>query len=48
VSVSWLSSRIVESIVAGTQPKEINRTLLLETALPTDWGEQENLLGLKV
>jgi site-specific DNA recombinase len=48
VSVSWLSPRIVESIVAGTQPKEINRTLLLETALPTDWGEQENLLGLKV
>ncbi|MGZ3172836.1 MAG: hypothetical protein ACXWJC_07235 [Croceibacterium sp.] len=47
VSVSWLSPRIVESIVAGTQPKAINRTLLLETALPTDWADQEALLGFQ-
>lgn len=46
VSVSWLSPRVIESIVAGSQPKAINRTMLLETALPIDWAEQETLLGL--
>ncbi|WP_165938365.1 recombinase family protein [Parafrankia sp. BMG5.11] len=46
-SVSWLSPRIVESIAAGTQPKAINRTLLLETTLPTDWANQEALLGFQ-
>jgi DNA invertase Pin-like site-specific DNA recombinase len=46
VSVSWLSPRIIESIVAGSQPNAINRTMLLETALPIDWAEQEALLGL--
>ncbi len=45
LSVSWLSPRIVESILAGTQPKAINRTLLLETALPANWADQETLLG---
>ena len=47
VSVSWLSPRIVESVVAGTQPKAINRTMLLETVLPTDWADQEALLGFQ-
>lgn len=47
VSVSWLSPRIIDSIAAGTQPKSINRTLLLETALPVDWTEQEVLLGME-
>ncbi len=47
LNVSWLSPRIVESIAAGTQPKEINRTLLIETALPADWADQESLLGFK-
>ena len=47
LSVSWLSPRIAESIVAGTQPKAINRTLLLEIALPTDWADQEALLGFQ-
>jgi site-specific DNA recombinase len=47
LSVSWLSPRIVESIAAGTQPKAINRTLLLETALPADWADQEALLGFQ-
>lgn len=47
VSVSWLSPRIVESIVAGTQPNAINRTMLLEAALPTDWADQEALLGFQ-
>ncbi len=47
LSVSWLSPRIVESITAGTQPKAINRTLLIETALPADWADQESLLAFK-
>ena len=47
VSVSWLSPRIIESIIVGTQPKAINRTMLLETALPTDWADQEALLGFQ-
>lgn len=47
VSVSWLSPRIIDSIAAGTQPTSINRTLLLETALPVDWTEQEVLLGME-
>jgi len=47
MSLSWLSPRIVESIAAGTQPKSINRTVLLETALPTDWADQEALLGFQ-
>jgi site-specific DNA recombinase len=45
LSVSWLSPRIVESIVAGTQPKAINRIMLLETLLPASWSDQEALLG---
>lgn len=47
MSLSWLSPRIVESIAAGTQPKSINRTVLLEIALPTDWADQEALLGFQ-
>ena len=45
LSVSWLSPRIVEAIADGTQPKSINRTRLLETALPESWVDQEALLG---
>lgn len=45
--VSWLSPRIVESILAGTQPNAINRTMLLETALSADWARQEALLGFQ-
>ena len=46
LSVSWLSPRIVEAIVDGTQPRSINRTRLLATMLPLDWTEQEVLFGL--
>ena len=45
LSVSWLSPRIIEAITDGTQPRSINRTRLLEAALPADWVEQEALLG---
>ena len=46
LSVSWLSPRIIDAITDGAQPRTINRTRLLETALPVDWSEQEALLGL--
>ena len=45
LSVSWLSPRIVESIVDGTQPRSINRTRLLAADLPVNWAEQEALFG---
>jgi len=45
LNVSWLSPRIVEAIVDGTQPKTINRTRLLEAALLESWADQEALLG---
>jgi hypothetical protein len=43
--VSWLSPRIVESIMEGRQPERVTRRWLLEVGLPTDWSEQEQLLG---
>jgi site-specific DNA recombinase len=42
---AWLSPRIVEAIVEGTQPRKLNRQLLLATNLPIDWAQQERLLG---
>lgn len=44
-AMSWLSPRIVESIIAGTQPKRLTRTQLLQVELPFDWLEQEALFG---
>lgn len=43
--LSWLSPRIVESIIDGQQPKHITRKRLLETNLPICWNQQERLLG---
>lgn len=39
------SPRIVEAIVEGAQPRKLNRQMLLKIDLPTDWSEQERLLG---
>ncbi|MEP2726951.1 recombinase family protein [Roseibium sp.] len=44
--ISWLSPRIVESIVTGTQPDKINRHALLSNAIPLDWDAQERQFGL--
>ena len=44
--LSWLSPRIVDAIVAGRQPRSLNRTRLLETELPINWSEQEILFGM--
>lgn len=43
--IAWLSPRIVEAIVEGTQPRKLNRRMLLEANLPIDWAEQERLFG---
>jgi DNA invertase Pin-like site-specific DNA recombinase len=43
--IAWLSPRIVEAIVDGTQPRKLNRQSLLAANLPIDWSEQERLLG---
>ena len=45
-ALSWLSPRIVESIIGGAQPKRLTRTQLLQAELPFDWLEQEALFGL--
>lgn len=37
-SISWLSPRIIDAITDGVQPSSINRTRLLETALPLAWS----------
>jgi DNA invertase Pin-like site-specific DNA recombinase len=44
--LSWLSPRMVEAIVDGTQPGSLTRSRLLGADLPNDWSEQEQLLGL--
>jgi len=43
--LSWLSPRLVEAIADGDQPQSLTRSRLLETDLPIDWSEQEELLG---
>jgi site-specific DNA recombinase len=43
--VSWLSPRIVEAILEGHQPARLSRKWLLEVDLPSEWSEQEQLLG---
>ena len=46
LSISWLSPRIIDAITDGVQPRSINRTRLLETALPLAWSAQETLFGI--
>ena len=46
LNVSWLSPRIIASIIDGSQPQGVTRTRLLETEWPIDWTEQEALLGI--
>jgi len=43
--LAWLSPRIVEAVVEGSQPRNINRQLLLAANLPIEWAEQEQLFG---
>lgn len=43
--LSWLSPKIVRSIVRGTQPSSLKRATLRNCDLPVCWREQERLLG---
>ena len=43
--LSWLSPRIVESIIDGRQPVRLDRRMLLEADLPLCWQKQEQMLG---
>jgi DNA invertase Pin-like site-specific DNA recombinase len=43
--LSWLSPRIIEAIIDGSQPARIDRRVLLEANLPTCWRTQERMLG---
>ena len=45
-SLSWLSPRIVDAILAGRQPESLTRHRLLGTDLPVEWEEQASALGL--
>jgi len=44
--IAWLSPRIVDAIASGTQPKALNRHVLLTASLPIDWSGQERMFGL--
>jgi hypothetical protein len=44
--LSFLSPRIVEAIIDGTQPRGNTRKRLLEIDLPVAWADQEELFGL--
>jgi len=43
--LSFLSPRIIEAIVDGTQPKGLSRRALLISEMPIDWVEQERRFG---
>jgi DNA invertase Pin-like site-specific DNA recombinase len=46
IRISWLSPKIVDAIINGTQPRSLTRRTLLETDIPIDWSAQEKLFGL--
>jgi DNA invertase Pin-like site-specific DNA recombinase len=43
--LSWLSPRIVEAVVAGTQPARLTRRSLMTSSIPQSWDDQERLFG---
>ncbi|MET4132664.1 hypothetical protein ABIE62_001800 [Porphyrobacter sp. MBR-155] len=46
--ISWLSPRIVESIIDGRQPARLDRRMLLEADLPQCWTDQKRMLGFAI
>lgn len=46
--LSWMSPRVIEAIVAGTQPKGLTRRALLTCDMPVEWTDQERQFGLAV
>lgn len=46
VKLSWISPRIVDAIIEGRQPPELNRKRLMGMDIPLAWNDQERLLGV--
>ena len=44
--LSWISPRIVETILEGRQPASLTRNRLLNLELPIEWNAQERLLRI--
>ncbi|ODU24758.1 MAG: hypothetical protein ABS88_20230 [Sphingopyxis sp. SCN 67-31] len=45
LKLSWLSPRIVDGIMRGSQPPSLTRKRLMAIELSPSWSEQERLLG---
>jgi len=45
VRLAFLSPKIVEAILAGTQPAHLSAQKLRNTELPLSWTDQHELLG---
>ena len=45
LSLALLSPQILTAIEQGRQPASLSTELLVHTSLPSDWNEQERLLG---
>lgn len=46
VKLSWISPRIVDAIIEGRQPPELNRKRLMGMDISLAWNDQERLLGI--
>jgi site-specific DNA recombinase len=47
IRFALLAPDIVEAILAGTQPIDLNLDRLISGSLPVEWGEQRAVLGFK-
>lgn len=45
IKLSYLAPDIVESILAGKQPRSVTRRRLVTIELPIDWQQQRRMLG---
>jgi hypothetical protein len=47
IRFALLAPDIIEAILAGTQPIDLNLDRLISGSLPIEWGEQRAVLGFK-
>lgn len=45
IHLNYLAPDIITAVFAGTQPPELNRKVLLNSNVPTDWAVQRKLYG---
>jgi site-specific DNA recombinase len=45
IRLNYLAPDIATSILAGTQPAELDRKILLDSNVPTSWAVQRKLFG---